>query len=505
MPVASLSRFRETWTSNFAERASTLHDEFPDYYLSNPESLICSSAPHSFRLGTGASVYTRALIPAMLRAKHEVILVTCFWAPSPTLVVLKEALEALAKERCERARQAQASGSDADMLQPLRIRICFSSRSLFQKLFHTSSRDGYIYPPSTWPKQLGLPSQEVLEAGLIDLRIKTLFFLPFSVMHPKFLIVDRRRAWLPSCNVSWEAWLEGCVEFTGDAVDGLITFYRQVWDRDLESQLFNPVYSDLPPATSTSLDRFEVALPDSPASVTTALPGAATPTVILPSSHHRNPRFNLLPWHESPSPPPTPLNHATLQLLDMAKETIYLQTPNLTSRVVIHSLLDALERGVDVSIVTSKRLMLLEQIVTAGTTTSFCIRSLVGKYRACEARNKHLASLGSRSYAEPPTDIEAQPPRLGSLQVSYFRPNPSHLSKNIAEEPVQSHLKLTIIDGQCTLLGSGNMDRASWFTSQELGVMFQSAEFAATISAALRGVLADRLELVFSSPTARSH
>jgi phosphatidylserine/phosphatidylglycerophosphate/cardiolipin synthase-like enzyme len=39
-------------------------------------------------------------------------------------------------------------------------------------------------------------------------------------------------------------------------------------------------------------------------------------------------------------------------------------------------------------------------------------------------------------------------------------------------EPQQSHLKMLIVDDEALVLGSGNLDRASWFTSQELGVAF---------------------------------
>ncbi len=67
------------------------------------------------------------------------------------------------------------------------------------------------------------------------------------------------------------------------------------------------------------------------------------------------------------------------------------------------------------------------------------------------------------------------------------------------EEPVQSHLKLTIADGHFTLLGSGNMDRASWFTSQELGILFCDSPFAATVQARVSSALDGRLDMIFDS------
>ncbi|KAI1206355.1 phospholipase D/nuclease [Annulohypoxylon truncatum] len=489
----SFHRFRDTWRDSLIENAAASCDEFPDYHVRDPGSLVSSCQVRSFQLGTGASLYTQSLIPAMLQAKYEIILVTCFWAPSSTLSALKEALEKLAEARRE---HILTSSSDGETLSPLRIRICFSSRSILQKLFHTTSKDGYIYPPSAWSKQLGLPNKETLEAGLIDLRVKSLFFLPFSVMHPKFLIVDRERAWLPSCNVSWEAWLEGCVEITGDAVAGLVKFYRHVWDGQLK-QLTTRDIPDDGSANPLNLDELDVsAVPSSVNHFNAFFRGRETQTMLLPSSHHRNPRFDFIPWRNSPPPPSTPLNQAILRLLDLAEHFIYMQTPNLTSWAVIDKLLEALKRGVNVAIVTSKRLMLLEQLVTAGTTTSLCLQSLIRRYKKLEADQ-------SRSKASCGPDLEAQRPRLGFLNIDYYCPDAESQAEckvdGTAEEPVQSHLKLTLVDGEYVVLGSGNMDRASWFTSQELGILFHSRDIASTIGEAVGSVLSGRRESVFSS------
>ncbi|KAI0595305.1 hypothetical protein F4775DRAFT_376825 [Biscogniauxia sp. FL1348] len=502
--MASLARFSEPWIGAVKSRQRDGNPEFPDYPLSDPRSLITTSCPRSFQTGTGASIYTQSLLPAILHARNEVILVTCFWAPSSTLTALRETLEELASLRRERIREQQAAGPDEDAVTPLRIRICFSSRSLLQKLFHTSSEHGFVYPPSAWPVQLGLPSQSTLEAGLIDLQVKSLFFLPFSVMHPKFLIVDRQRAWLPSCNISWESWLEGCVEITGDAVSELLIFYRSVWEAHSSeaadsvqraSIQFTSVHYR--PRSPSSLGLTSI---KSPASHFAPIGDElVVPTVLLPSSHHRNPMFRPLPWYASPSPPRTPLNCAIIRLLEMAESSIYMQTPNLTSAAVIDAVLEALDRGVDVDIVTSKGMMLLEQIVTAGTTTSLCLRSFIRQYRKRQDVQAQRQRLPSRGDLDTAIDLEAQPPQLGTLKIYYFHPHPTQRSKGVTEEPIHSHLKLTIVDGQFTVLGSGNMDRASWFTSQELGILFQSTAFAKTVREVVSEALEGRLDPVFDS------
>lgn len=479
--------------------------EIPHVSISDAQDrdlLVTRSSPHSFQLGTGASIYTDALIPAITSAQFEVILVTCFWAPSKTLSALQDALTKLAAHR--RALNDDARSKGASNLAPLKIHICLSSRSLFQKLLHPQSRQGYVYPSSSWQRKLGLPDPALLEAGAIVLEVKSLFFLPFSVMHPKFVIVDRQRAFIPSCNVSWEPWLEGCVEITGDAVRGLFSFYSLTWNSglkldfaypqtqngealSLEGRAFDAREAGLPLVTSTA---DSCTILDIPAPIT---------TLLLPSSSHRNPRFRPFPWQRHPEPPGTPLNIALLEALQCARRSIYVQTPNLTCEAVIKALLDAVGRGVDVTIVTGRNMMLLEQIVTAGTTTAWCIRSLLRRFA------KLKAELHSRV-----SDVEAgrTSPQLGRLLVSYFCPRsrckPDNRERQplIAdghEEPVHSHLKLTIVDNEFTVLGSGNMDRASWFTSQELGILFQDQALATSVRTAVDSVLEARLDTVFDS------
>lgn len=476
--------------------------------LEFPESF--TSALASFTLGTGTSIYTRRLIDAILATREEVILVTCFWAPSATLSALSQAFAQLAKHRKQQH------------LQPtLRVRICLSSRSLLQKLFHTSSPDGYVYPPESWESKLGLPAPEVWADGNMELTVKSLFFLPFSVMHPKYLIIDRLQAFVPSCNVSWESWLEGCLEIHSahgsgvtapgrgpNPIDGLLEFYRDTWDRsvlDVSSSKMRERCVAALKAEATEEATEQAREEAEEEAQEQAGEGEAVVLVWLPSSHHRNPNFRPFPWQSAPQAPPTPLNVATQLLFDSAKQDIYIQTPNLTSPPVLDAIIDALGRGVNVTIVTSRNMMLLEQLLTAGTTTAWCIQRLMKRYKQLSENqaNKLVATV------EP--DLEAQGSDTnvpGALKISYFCPGDtsgpyldSRLRadiKYVHEAPVQSHVKLSIFDGEYTVLGSGNMDRASWYTSQELGVLVHSEPFAGMVRGVADEVLGDgRLSPVF--------
>ena len=487
LPDSFVTPFVNTLTS---ASASAKHASDLPSLPADPRTLITSSTPLALHTGSGASLYASALLPALSTAQHEIILVTCFWAASDSLSALRRALETLARRRID-----SIADSNAD-LPELTVRICFSSRSPWQKLFHTWSRRGHVYPPKDW-RGLGLPGEDLLREARMRMRVKSLFFLPFSVMHPKFLVVDGRRAWLPSCNVSWETWFETCVELEGPAVGVLLGFYEQVWEYGEETPRRRRRADG--PGTTTAANGGDGETRLSPtlhftgnparrihyfsrAQGTRAAAAGSLPTVILPSSHHRNPRFNTvipflpLPFLKEPPPPPTPLNVALQTLFANAQRNIRILTPNLTCRAVESALLDALARGVDVSILTSKGMMVPEQLVTALTTTSRRVRALIAAYeRLCAAEG----------------DLESAR-RVGRLEVSYYRPDPEG-GGNGEGEPVVSHVKMVRVDGEFTVLGSGNMDRASWYTSQELGVMFYGGEGWDL----WEGPLATRTEVVF--------
>ena len=137
----------------------------------DPSKLVttASFSATDFTVGRGLDICTSTIIPTLEAAEYEIILVTCFWAQSASLDQLCSVLVKLAG----RARSSRNGPK-------LRVRLGFSSCSIFQKLFHTSSPSGYIYPPSKW-KSLGLPPPEALEG--LDLQIKSIFILPFSVIY----------------------------------------------------------------------------------------------------------------------------------------------------------------------------------------------------------------------------------------------------------------------------------------------------------------------------------
>ena len=521
-----------------------------------PKSLIQSHTRiHSFTLGTGESLFhTTGLLDAITNAEREVIFVTCYWARSSTLSALGDSLRTLARRARERG-------------QSVRVRICFSSLSWKQKLFQASSRGGKVWGEDTWESQLGLPHPHELRG--LDIVVKSLFFLPLSVIHPKYVVLDRRKVLLLSCNVSWERWLEGGLVLSGkEVVDGFVRIWRDTWSigEGLDAQDF-AWGSETPDDADQDCTVHIINLSESPYNHAASSPPRSLShysfptttthtTILLPHTHHRNPHFHPFPCQSPPKPPSTPLNTFLLHIIAIAKQHIYVQTPNLTSHPAISAIFDALQRGVDVTIVTSRKLMVLEQLVTAGTTTSWCITELMRKYEALtdcggEWRRKSSLWKGGRRVGgrprlatalSPPSnirdsdsrtgptnnpynvDIESQQggnipssshsttvltlpqARYGKLSIYAYNPrplqpvssstrssNPNGHGHNLDSEPTHSHVKLTIVDSLMTVLGSGNMDRASWYTSQELGLAVMDGELAERMRAMVDGVNEGRI------------
>jgi phosphatidylserine/phosphatidylglycerophosphate/cardiolipin synthase-like enzyme len=324
----------------------------------------------------------------------------------------------------------------------------------------------------------------------LDLKIKSVFLLPFSVMHPKFMIIDRKTVVLPSCNISWEEWFEGAITFSGPVVDQFLKFYGEFWERQslpalppVASDGVNGIHENADNRTN-DLGHIHIATGFSSLRDIT--------TIFLPSPHRRNPCLRPFTHCDNIVAPPTPLNTFILTLFAKAEKSIRIQTPNITSPPVLSALLKALSRGIDVRILTSERLMIPEQIVTAGTTTSRCVRKLIKRYK----------SLSRPTNGRPASDEEAaiSTVQLGRLHVSFFEPLGGPKGRGQERgQPQQSHLKMIIADEEVLVLGSGNLDRASWFTSQELGVAFFEKALVEKVGGAVDQAMTGRSRVVFDS------
>lgn len=153
--------------------------------------------------------------------------------------------------------------------------------------------------------------------------------------------------------------------------------------------------------------------------------------------------------------------------------------------------------------------MILEQLVTAGTTTARCMRKLVKRYKTLVSLSPLPASRDSATPLHPDaydeeaalgTPTPTPTPAPGALTIEFFEPRGGARGPGKEPgEPQQSHLKLTVVDEHVAVLGSGNMDRASWFTSQELGVAFFDWEMAAKVREAVGREMEGRVRVFYKA------
>ncbi|KKZ60949.1 hypothetical protein EMCG_04372 [[Emmonsia] crescens] len=455
--MANLPYSIEKWRQHVATDPLEGHD-----IPSLRDSATADSMEPSFCTGTGFDILRSYVCPDIETADREVVFVTCFWAiESKSRLRLCNALRTLS----EKVIKKRETSPNTTTSENIKVYICLSSVSLLQKLRHTESKDGYIYDPTEWNEKLGLPTPKEIPG--LDLTVKSIFILPFSVMHPKFVIVDRKFVWVPSCNVSWESWYEGAFRLRGSIVEKFYKFWAEVWNLGGDGTFPAMADVNLPPLNDQSSNpagRLVKAFPNTPAN-------RKIQTLFLPSSHHKNPYFRPGIFRLPRPEPRTPLNAFTRFLFANAESDIYIITPNFTSKPVIQKLVKALQRGVNVTIVTNTNLMVMEQLATAGTTTTICIKFL---------RGVHKSVLREWSKA---TEIEEggsakKPGKLAIRDWKVAKPGRDIGGESAFEK---SHLKLMIVDQKVILCGSGNMDRASWYTSQEVGVALYSAEIAKKI------------------------
>lgn len=146
--------------------------------------------------------------------------------------------------------------------------------------------------------------------------------------------------------------------------------------------------------------------------------------------------------------------------------------------------------------------MLLEQLLTACTITELEVWKLRRRYR-------YLLESWERIKQHNNHDIEANAPRPGRLTIGYFKEGTGASERNgngadgehVARTGegtylAKTHLKLVVADEEVTVLGSWNMDRASWWTSQELGVAFLGREVAGRVWRCVEEGMVGRVEFV---------
>ncbi|KAJ3497065.1 hypothetical protein NLG97_g2184 [Lecanicillium saksenae] len=429
-------------------------------------------------------------------AEREIFFVTCAWSPSLAQRLVHAAL-------LELSRRAQKRGQ--------RVKAHFMyDRAGLGNLTDSHQR---MKPKSYSAKSVGLPALQ--DIPYVDLEVMNLHTIPLGTLHSKFCVVDGKIAAIMSNNMADNDNLEMMVHLEGPIVEAvrdtaIITWYEQlnqvsmaeptealshdteVRDTDSGKASSNAV---APSASETgSLGiltpeqlHFDERICDEALRVQTSYrpkPGesqiqAANRVLNLASKKPIAPTGPEITEDEAMTPyimtetkgsvpmalvsrPPygrfdskngyVPQNEAWLSLIRNAQNDIFIQTPDLNAAPLLPEIVDALRRGISVTIYTCFGYNDLgEMIPGQGGTNEQVATSLVGSLPP-GGRGRSLLHIHS--------------------YVGKDQDHPIHHSFKSRS----CHIKLLIADGCVGVQGSGNQDTQSWFHSQEVNVMIDSQE-----------------------------
>ncbi|KAL8714380.1 MAG: hypothetical protein Q9220_001713 [cf. Caloplaca sp. 1 TL-2023] len=197
-----------------------------------------------------------------------------------------------------------------------------------------------------------------------------------------------------------------------------------------------------------------------------------------------------------------PQNVAFLSAIRNAKQSIFIQTPNLNAEPLLPALLDAVRRGVNVTYFGellpfqggTNEIIAHKLYASPAEKQNLNVYNYVGKdqiqpihnkfkKRSCHSESK--PSFSQFAFAPPPffstiTAGHIQKLSLASPPLSPFLPSTFFLTSR----PIE--VKLLIADSHLMIQGSGNQDTQSWYHSQEGNVMIDSPNLCALVMEGLR-------------------
>ncbi|KAJ5582991.1 hypothetical protein N7535_001611 [Penicillium sp. DV-2018c] len=147
----------------------------------------------------------------------------------------------------------------------------------------------------------------------------------------------------------------------------------------------------------------------------------------------------------------TPQNSAWLSAINHAKHSILIQTPNMNAEPLLDPLLNAVRRGITVSC------YLCLGYNDAGELLPF--------------QNGTNEMIANRLYTSLQTEEEKS-----RLRIYYYVGKDQTRPIHNSFKKRSCHIKLMIVDEQIAIQGNGNLDTQSFFHSQEINVLIDSAE-----------------------------
>ena len=189
-------------------------------------------------------------------------------------------------------------------------------------------------------------------------------------------------------------------------------------------------------------------------------------------AHPAHEPFPMALVNRSPYGKPThkavdnPQNAAWLSALRNAKKSVFIQSPTLNAEPLIPAIHDACERGVDVYcyICLGYNDIVGYPIVSSDD----CLHSFQGEL--LPRQGGHNDMVAHKLYQSLSTEARQHLHYFWYVAKDQTRPLVQAAKKR------SCHIKLMIVDEHIGIQGNGNQDTQSWYHSQEINVMIDSAE-----------------------------
>ncbi|KAJ5364906.1 uncharacterized protein N7496_010619 [Penicillium cataractarum] len=430
----------------------------------------------------------RHLANCIARAKHEVFLGTNFWVYSDASTLVTNAIRELSDRAGERGEK------------------------VIMKMVYDRGN-----PRQAWENRLSVPEEEYSvgkvrlpaadEIPNVDLQVINYHRPIFGTFHAKFTVIDRRIALLQSSNIQDNDNLEMLAHIEGPIVDSFYDAALLSWGKPLDPPLplLNSPAKDAPipchearspdlvseetaeilPEHTTEMQYYDTDMAqearrvnscvypregESPTQgvtrhLNTTIQPETTGDALDSDQEVRMTPYKLLPSHDpvpmalvnrEPYGAPnhnsthTPQDAAWLSAINNAQQSIFIQTPNMNAEPLLEPLLNAVRRGV---IVTC---YLCLGYNDAGELLPF--------------QNGTNEMIANRLYNALDSEKEKE-----GLRIFYYVGKDQTKPIHNSFKKRSCHIKLMIVDEQIAIQGNGNLDTQSFFHSQEVNVLIDSA------------------------------
>jgi phosphatidylserine/phosphatidylglycerophosphate/cardiolipin synthase-like enzyme len=285
-------------------------------------------------------------------------------------------------------------------------------------------------------------------------------------MHDKFIVVDSEKFIVGSANVKPEnnpepgSQHEVAMLVEGESAKGVEKYFKDKWDK-----------KNITEYNCSQKENRSFCLPIE-FSKRTKLKNETRETKFLENKNNFG--VIILPSDGNSSPTrkhlESPQNRGWLSGIENAKQSIEVISPNISAVPFVEKIKDAILRGVEVRMITAyghadKEYEALHNLFATGSSNTKVATEIFAPF---------LKTLPKFSKTYPVKIIQNQNP------LKWYVPPNSNLPA-FGSGPNVVHAKYLILDNQVVILGSGNQEFFSYYTSSELNALVDNKEFANTL------------------------